>query len=614
MALTDREQEFLDLVDMLPEEQTNPADYQPWFNADLQDTDFGTKNMLRMIGNVPYSAYKAAEDLVTAGVREPMLIGEKLINGAFGEGTLNLSGGQMGLTEMAIRGIAGAGEIAGNASGISAFSGEETQNAAVARALGQFFIDRYGSLDAFTTTMVEDPFGVASDVAGLALGGIRNAPRAMSAVRNVSPLRAASPALSGVNRGLDAVTGAGRPLHSMSTGYDTAAIRRVQEASRAGGDRRANMLDALRGRIDGDRIVTQFTDVFEKMRTARRQEYLDGLAALRMKPGEQININPIRKSVFDQLFKPTKDNGLGIKYKITKTGRRVLDFSESAIPRSTQARSQSIIRDLVDRLDRANGAMDFRELDALKRYVGELRDWDKEAEIADTVVTKAYDMIRSDLGRKVDGYADLTKDYEDMSNSLRLLRVNLSAGAPNPETTLTKLTGILKDNNNATIRKNVLELVEKFGGGSIADQVAGLTMSQNLPKGLFGRGTLWGLGGAGTIAAWGANPFTVGLGTLGALSTSPRAVAELYQFVGASQRQIDTITAFLDDLNARVPEALTDGLVVAEALERAQSRITDKELEAIEAEKRRRRDELLMDMRQPAQADALAQPQIKGLR
>ena len=92
---------------------------------------------LTSIGNVPGSAVQFAKD-ITAPIHSPVLTAKGLYS--LGKG----------LIELAIPG--------------------EQPDEATARAVGQYFVDRYG-MDGIRKTMATDPVGMLADVAGLLTGG-----------------------------------------------------------------------------------------------------------------------------------------------------------------------------------------------------------------------------------------------------------------------------------------------------------------------------------------------------------------------------------------------------------------------------------------------------------
>jgi len=116
-------------------EAANPPVAAPAKNyQDMDPVELG----LTAIGNIPKSGVQFVKD-ITAPIHSPVETAEGVY--ALGKG----------LMQLAIPGEQG---------------GED-----VARQVGQYFVDRYGSIDAVIKTAVEDPVGVASDVASLFSGG-----------------------------------------------------------------------------------------------------------------------------------------------------------------------------------------------------------------------------------------------------------------------------------------------------------------------------------------------------------------------------------------------------------------------------------------------------------
>jgi len=105
----------------------------------------------QMLKNTPMSAYNLGEDMASI-VAHPIDTTKAVW------GLLEATGNKLGRL---------AAETA-TGQDLSAFKGDSEQ---VADQVGQFIVDRYGSIDAAKTTLEQDPIGALADLAGIISGG-----------------------------------------------------------------------------------------------------------------------------------------------------------------------------------------------------------------------------------------------------------------------------------------------------------------------------------------------------------------------------------------------------------------------------------------------------------
>jgi len=138
-----------------PREQASvPAGFvldDPAPQSAAQQKDF---SISEMVGNIPSSAMQLGKDII-----EPVLHPV--------ETAKSLQSLGQGIVEKAFV-----------PSEINGFNFGQTENEEVVDAVGQFINERYGSVDAFKSTVQDDPVGVLADVAGLVSGGAALIPKA----------------------------------------------------------------------------------------------------------------------------------------------------------------------------------------------------------------------------------------------------------------------------------------------------------------------------------------------------------------------------------------------------------------------------------------------------
>lgn len=148
--------------------------FDPTFER-VEGEGFG-KSALKTVGNIPRSAFELGRDVVGA-VTSPIETSKSIFNlikgsgGKIGEASLEKTEiGQKFLefanTERQKRGLP---PLQKNEDGV--LQAPETPEMQVANAVGTYFSERYGSIENFKESTVEDPVGVLSDIASVVSGG-----------------------------------------------------------------------------------------------------------------------------------------------------------------------------------------------------------------------------------------------------------------------------------------------------------------------------------------------------------------------------------------------------------------------------------------------------------
>jgi hypothetical protein len=165
---------------------------QPMQQPQESPADFSVSEM---VGNIPSSAVKLGKDIV-----EPFLSPIETVKsiGALGSGALfkaneALSEAMPEALDFMSEPIFGDGEVLG-----------ETQ-APVAEAVGDFINERYGSVDAFKSTVQKDPVGVLADVSALFTGGASLIPKTGKMGKVAGAVEAVGKAVDPLNTSVSAV-------------------------------------------------------------------------------------------------------------------------------------------------------------------------------------------------------------------------------------------------------------------------------------------------------------------------------------------------------------------------------------------------------------------------
>jgi hypothetical protein len=448
------------------------------------------------ISNTPESAQQFLKDIWNA-VRHPIETGGTLLDVADGAIRLMAPGG-------------------------------DSPNEDKARAVGQFFSNRYGTVDGFKVALATDPVGVLGDLsvlftgggaAGARLPGIagQTARAARTVGRAIDPTLIAAKGVQKAWTGgavpftknaripgvSDAITG---PLGAWS-GTGAAPIERGAQAGAAGGRRTEAVLEGLREPAALERIVIKAENALDTIKKNASDAYLNDMKAV-AEHTKELDFNKI-----DKAFSEISEQG---KFK----GRVIAPATQEIVEK---------IQKILDEW-RAMDPKDYHTatgLDALKKEIwdaGAGISWDHPSKI---VVNKVYHAIKDEIVKQAPLYGKAMKNYELVKKLVADVQRSLSVGNKSAtDTALRKLTSVMRNNVNTNYgrRLSLAETLDQAGDGTLVDQIAGAAMSSPTPRGIQGATSP-----AATVGlAAGAYEGSVPLAAVAAsgLASSPRIIGE----------------------------------------------------------------------------------------
>ncbi len=438
------------------------------------------------IGNLPKSALKYAEDLVTP-ITDPVGTAKGLYS--FTAGLIQL-----------------------------AIPGEQADEKTV-KAVGDYFANRYGSLEAFKLAVAEDPVGVVGDVATVLTGG------GMLAARAPGMVGKAGAALEEAGRKIDPLAVAGNTLQAaggvvtegvpaaigMTTGAGGESIQQAFTAGRVGGETDRRFVENLRGQEEPGAIVQDGIAALRRLKETKQNKFVTSREALNL---EKMPVD------FDALAE--KINEFAEKFNF----EGVSELSE--LGQSKLAKVQSLVSDW----QRSPALHNAKGLDILKRridneYPAGINPGDEAV-----VVAQARDIIKKEITDQVPEYSKVMQPYEEATRLERELQRALSlSDKASADTALRKLQSVMRNNVNANFgnRLKLVERLEEAGDYFLLPRIAGQALSSPTPRGLQAV-TATGTGITGMT-----NP-----GTLAALPLfSPRAMGEVSRVAGMTRGQLD---------------------------------------------------------------------------
>lgn len=396
------------------------------------------------------------------------------------------------------------------------FVGEDKQSREMARKVGQFYADRYGTGEGLKKAIAEDPAGVLADLSTVLTGGAAAAPRAVAqplakVASTIDPLSVAARATKAT------VSGGGNILGSYigaTTGAGKEAISQAFKAGQKGGEAAEQFRVNISGKADPTEVLDIAKRNLDELNRVKSEEYRSGMIDIG-KDKTILTFNDIDKS----LQNATK--------KVTYKGQ---------VTNKTAAEKLQDVQDKVNNWKSLNSA-DFHTpegLDALKKQIGEtLESIDfKTEKVAYAAVKEIYDSVKLSIQKQAPTYAKTMKAYTDASDQIKEIQKTLSLDKnASIDTAMRKLQSLMRDNvqTNYGQRVRLGKQLEEAGGEIFMPGLAGQALSSITPRAIQGALTLptslagYSVGGLPAVAA-------------SLLSSSPRVMGEVAYGLGTASR------------------------------------------------------------------------------
>jgi hypothetical protein len=357
------------------------------------------------------------------------------------------------------------------------FTPGEQPDEAKARAVGQFFADRYGGGGLFglgweniKKTMAQDPVGFLADLSMIVTGGGMAAARAPGYAGRVGKVvQAAGLAIDPVNIAAKTTAKVGgviaAPIAGALTGVGADAFKIANAAARAGGTQAKAFLDNLRpGRnVPVSRVLDMAKEAVLELKKARQTAYLNDM--LPIKDSKiQLTFDGIDKSMGELA---TSGTYKGIEIRGSK-------------PQKVFQEIQAKIDEFKNLGPENSRAVDF---DQMKQAIGGIRDnvnvldnpraWDLANDI--------YGKIRKTIGDQDPSYFKVMEEYMEASDLITDIEKTfaLKGRKTNVDTALRKLQSIMRNNVNTSYGRRA-ELGESIAATKAAKDLLPALAGQSL--------------------------------------------------------------------------------------------------------------------------------------
>ena len=453
----------------------------------------------RALSNIPRSAANIAEGVYQT-IRHPIDTATTLGKAALGAAE-NVGGGIMNKAV----GLFDPELVAFNEA-----NRQNSESQKVANAIGQFYKNRYGSMQGFKEAIAEDPLGVVADASTVLTGGGAIASKipglraaGQTAIRAGTAIDPLANTLKVVGKGTElAGKGIANVIGGMGTHTGGKSIQDAFTAGAAGGTKASEFADNLRGNVPMDDIVDQAKLALENMRVQRGAAYRSGMA------GVAGNTTPIGFQPVIQAIDDTKNIGLY---------RGQVKNADAVAVQQQIAKKVGEWQSLDPTVFHTPEGMD-----ALKQAIGGIREGTEHGTPARLVADKVYNAVKDQIVKQAPEYAKTMKDYETASSLVKEIQRAFSLGEKATiDTAMRKLQSLSRNNvsTNYGNRTSLAKELEKAGATNLGSNISAQALNSWLPRGLAGK-----LSASATALGGGAmmHPATVPL----LAAQSPRLMGE----------------------------------------------------------------------------------------
>jgi hypothetical protein len=393
----------------------------------------------------------------------------------------------------------------------------------LANSVGQFYKDRYGSVEGAKRAIANDPAGVMADVATVFTGG-STLPGKMGAVASktasmVDPLSLTAKGLGATYSAIGNVT---KPIVGMTSGAGTAPITEAVSAGRAGGQAAESFKGNLRGDIPMTNVLEDAKIALNNMRKQRNEQYKQNKTAL--VTDKPIPFEDIDSALLSSVKSLMGEGGiLKDKYAfehLKKTKEIIDEYKSKNIntPIGLDEMKQKIYNEVL-----------------LKIPVDERN--------ATRVVGEVTNKIKDSIAQKAPTYSKMMKEYEASSGQILEIEKALKLGKKaSAESAMRNLQSLMRNNVNTSYgyRTDLAKQLEQVGGKELMPALAGQALNTWTPRGLQSATTI-----PSALAAFSAGG--AGLAVPSLLASSPRVVGEAAYATGALERKLSALKDKIPD-------------------------------------------------------------------
>ena len=396
----------------------------------------------------------------------------------------------------------------------------------MANAVGEFYKDRYGSIEGAKQAFAQDPAGVLADAS--TVFGVGAAAIPAKFAKTTSALKTAAAvtdpvylALKGTKTAANLGANRAADVLGLMTGAGSSPIREAAKAGLTGGDRAKSFRQNIQGSVEMTDALDAAKANLAKMQADKQAMYRSNM---------QVIKNDATVLKFDDVDVALRDAQNMVSYK-------------------GQVKNEAAAGKLAEAQKRVNDwrALDPKEfhtpegMDALKQSIGDiLESIPFEQKSARSAVGDVYAKIKNTISKQAPTYEKVMRSYAAASETIREIERALSLGKKaSVDTAMRKLQSLMRDNVNTNYgqRGRLAKQLEEAGGKDFMPALAGQALQSFTPRGIQqGVSSLTGLGAfsvgglpAALVTAAASSPRLAGEGAYaaGLLARYPVRAAEM---------------------------------------------------------------------------------------
>lgn len=356
----------------------------------------------------------------------------------------------------------------------------EQPNEEVARAVGEYFAQRYGGLENIKQTFATDPVGFMADATIIFTGG-GAAISKIGKIADSKSLEKVGNVAIDISQKLDPAL---LPLKAIrTTGSLTKAIAGtttqvsdvpISIAFKSGKSSvslnpqsRQKALDfkkSMSGGVDAESIVEDARQALSVIGERKKQAYRTGMSQL-PSGDTRIDFSRVEKIIDD------------VEKTFTTEGELILNNQAKNVLKE--------IKDDVSRFKENPRLHTVRGLDALKRLIDKKYNPKTDPTDIDAVVAQTRGEIRKYIGEKSPEYINVMDEFSKTENARQRIQQSLSLGRRAAlDTAARKLQSAISETTGTGIRSKALEDISKISGSNLMERLSGQALSTIQPRGL----------------------------------------------------------------------------------------------------------------------------------
>lgn len=401
--------------------------------------------------------------------------------------------------------------------------GADKESQDMASNVGQFYKDRYGSMEGFKEALATDPAGILMDAGSAFTGG-------GAAIAKIPTLSKIGNVVSKAGSYLDPIANVGRAavgaknlagntaafVGGLSTGAGSEAIKEAYRSGKAGGSKAQMLADNLRGRVPMENVLDDAKQNLSAMNTAKLSDYKNNMEAIKTDKSildfsdinNSLNESTNRTKFFDKTIDSTSVEALQKARDIIEDWQ-ISSPEKYHTPEGMDKLKQKIYNEVLSKVD------PIKEKSAY------------------AVIGNIHKSIKETINKQSPTYAEVMKDYHNAENQIQEITRSLSLGnKASADTGMRKLQSVMRNNVNTNYgnRLGLIKALEGFGTKDVMPALAGQALNSLTPRGLQALGTT-GLAALGVLS----NPAALAL----IPATMPRVVGEASLLAGRGAGLVD---------------------------------------------------------------------------